>query len=59
MLFLSETMSMRGLIGCGLMLAGMILSQVNFGTFGKKIKNLSWSASNFLKKTVFEEKASI
>jgi len=29
MLFLSETMSVRGLFGCGLMLVGMILSQVN------------------------------
>ena len=30
MLFLSETMSTRGLFGCGLMLTGMILSQLKF-----------------------------
>ena len=29
-LFLNEMMSMRGLIGCGLMLMGMILAQVSF-----------------------------
>jgi drug/metabolite transporter (DMT)-like permease len=36
MLFLSETMSMRGLLGCGLMLAGMILSQIKFRNSYKK-----------------------
>ncbi|MBN2280054.1 MAG: DMT family transporter [Candidatus Marinimicrobia bacterium] len=31
MLFLSETMSTRGLMGCGLMLIGMVLSQIKPG----------------------------
>lgn len=30
MLFLGETMSVRGIMGCGLMLAGMVLSQIEF-----------------------------
>lgn len=39
-LLLSEKMSTRGLIGCGLILSGILISQLNFSWSKKKIKSV-------------------
>jgi drug/metabolite transporter (DMT)-like permease len=43
-LILNETISLRGIIGCSLMLAGMILSQISISA-GNKINDKSFAES--------------